>query len=55
MGKFKLKPGENLYSCWACKKVVKRASSKTWYKSFCETTGKNVRLRLVKSGNRVHK
>lgn len=39
----------NLYECRQCGKTVQRESSKQWIKSYCDETGKNVRLRLVKS------
>lgn len=34
----------NTYYCNHCKQEVKRDSDKRWIKSFCEATGKNVRL-----------
>lgn len=36
------------YRCKHCKKVVERDSDKQWIKSYCEETGKNVRLQRVK-------
>ena len=39
----------NNYKCIHCKKIVKRESTKKWIKSYCETTGKNVRLQIIKS------
>lgn len=37
-----------LYHCSHCGKTVERDSNKAWIKSFCETTGKDVRLMRVK-------
>ena len=34
----------NKYKCVHCNKVVKRESDKKWIKSYCDETGKNVRL-----------
>lgn len=34
----------NKYKCVHCNKVVKRESDKQWIKSYCDETGKNVRL-----------
>ena len=39
---------DNLYRCKHCKKVVLRNSVKSWIPSYCEQTGKNVRLVMVK-------
>jgi len=39
---------KNKYKCVHCLKVVGRESSKKWIPSYCETTGKNVRLQLIK-------
>lgn len=38
----------NKYRCNHCGKVVERDSSKRWIKSYCETTGKDARLRRIK-------
>jgi hypothetical protein len=39
------------YRCCHCGKIVTRKSLKQWVKSYCEATGKNVRLiRQSKSG-----
>jgi len=35
------------YECPACRRVIKRASTKKWAKSFCASTGRNVRLQRV--------
>jgi len=36
------------YFCKACQKIVRRPSTKAWIKSFCESTGKTVRLYRAK-------
>jgi len=36
------------YRCPYCGKVVERDSDKAWIKSWCETTGKDVRLQIIK-------
>jgi len=38
----------NYYRCKHCGKVVLRLSTKAWIKSYCELTGKDVRLVRVK-------
>lgn len=38
----------NKYRCKYCKKIVKRDSNKQWIKSYCDDTGKTVRLILIK-------
>jgi len=35
------------YHCKHCGQTVKRQSEKKWIKSYCEKTGKNVRLQKV--------
>ena len=35
------------YRCPGCKKIVERDSEKGWIKSYCEKSGKNVRLQRV--------
>jgi phage FluMu protein Com len=37
------------YRCKHCGKVVKRDSDKQWIKSYCDTTGRNVRLQRIKT------
>ncbi len=37
------------YKCTHCGKVVNRESNKKWIKSYCDETGKDVRLMLVKA------
>ena len=44
-----MKPATSLYRCKHCGKVVEREGTKQWRKSFCEQTGKNARIMLVKS------
>ena len=36
----------NKYKCVHCKKIVDRESDKKWIKSYCDATGKYVRLQL---------
>ena len=36
------------YQCHNCGKIVMRESAKAWIKSWCEKTGRNVRLTPVK-------
>ena len=36
------------YRCVHCEKVVKRKSKKAWIKSYCESTGRFVRLQRIK-------
>ena len=43
-----MKPIINLYRCKHCGKTVEREGAKQWRKSFCEATGKNARIMLVK-------
>lgn len=38
----------NLYRCAHCKKVVERTSGKHWIPSYCEESGRNVRLIRVR-------
>lgn len=38
----------NKYECPYCKTITERQSDKKWIKSYCEKTGKNVRLQLMK-------
>ena len=38
----------NKYRCVHCNQIVERDSNKQWIKSYCEKTGKNVRLQLMK-------
>lgn len=33
-----------LYRCPACRRLHRRASSKSWIPSYCSKTGRNVRL-----------
>ena len=35
---------KNKYKCPHCGKVVERENEKMWIKSYCDETGKNVRL-----------
>jgi hypothetical protein len=44
-----MKPATSLYRCKHCGKVVEREGTKQWRKSFCEQTGKNARIMLVKT------
>jgi hypothetical protein len=44
-----MKPVTSLYRCKHCGKVVEREGTKQWRKSFCEQTGKNARIMLVKT------
>lgn len=37
------------YRCVHCGKVVMRASTKRWVKSWCEATGREVHLQRVRS------
>lgn len=37
------------YKCTHCGKIVDRESNKKWIKSYCDETGKDVRLMLVKA------
>ena len=37
------------YKCNHCGKIVNRESNKKWIKSYCDATGKDVRLLLVKA------
>lgn len=37
------------YKCNHCGKIVNRESNKKWIKSYCDETGKDVRLMLVKA------
>lgn len=37
------------YKCTHCGKIVNRESNKKWIKSYCDETGKDVRLVLVKA------
>ena len=39
------------YRCNHCRKTVSRASRKRWLTSFCATTGRMVRLWLVKKSD----
>lgn len=43
------------YWCKHCKKEIKRNSTKGWIDSYCESTGKNVRLMKVKPPKKVHR
>ena len=43
-----IRTSENLYRCAHCKKIVSRSVEKRWIPSYCEDTGKNVRLVRVK-------
>jgi DNA-directed RNA polymerase subunit RPC12/RpoP len=36
-----------IYKCKHCGKKLVRDSKKKWIKSYCETTGKNVRIQRV--------
>lgn len=36
------------YKCIHCNQIVERKSNKQWIPSYCETTGKDVRLQRVK-------
>lgn len=38
-----------LYRCPHCKKIVNRDSTKAWIPSYCDATGKDVRLTRQKS------
>lgn len=38
----------NSYKCKHCGKIVKRESDKQWISSYCDETGKNARLILIK-------
>ena len=40
----------NKYKCKHCGHIVKRESDKQWIKSYCDTTGKSVRL--IKQGEK---
>jgi len=42
---------KNKYRCVHCKQIVERESSKKWIPSYCDRTGKNVRLQLIKKVN----
>ncbi len=42
----------NVYYCKHCKRYLKRDSSKKWIKSYCERSGKDVRITLVKKPRR---
>jgi tRNA(Ile2) C34 agmatinyltransferase TiaS len=42
-----MKPVTSLYRCKHCGKIVEREGSKQWRKSFCEHTGKNVRITRI--------
>ena len=37
------------YRCVHCNKIVARHSDKHWIKSYCEETGKEARLQLIKT------
>ena len=37
------------YFCKHCKAIVERDSDKQWIKSYCDKTGKNVHLQLIKA------
>jgi hypothetical protein len=37
------------YKCNHCGKVVNRESNKKWIKSYCDETGKTIRLMFVKA------
>lgn len=41
----------NKYRCVHCKKIMERESSKRWIKSFCNETGKRVRLQKLEAEN----
>jgi ribosomal protein L37AE/L43A len=43
-----MKPVTSLYRCKHCGKTIEREGTKQWRKSFCEKTGKNARIMLVK-------
>ena len=44
------------YRCCHCQKIVERDSKKAWIVSYCEVTGRVVRLqRIVKYKGRHHK
>ena len=42
-----MKPVTSLYRCKHCGKTVEREGTKQWRKSFCEKTGKNVRITRI--------
>ena len=40
---------KNKYKCIHCGYIVERESDKKWIKSYCEMSGKNIRLQLIKA------
>ena len=46
MKKILVRKTTRTYHCADCGKMIERVSNKKWIPSFCEKTGKNVRLQL---------